>query len=125
MIEPSYGCECTDCRVHTVLDYNAKKAPIMRFVNRDGKDIKLCSRCSLKEDKLIRTYIEEDTNVKPFFEYDPVCAGSPEFENHKELRKMVFANLDIVKKAMKKDTAEMGLPLSDDDIDKMFEGYKL
>jgi hypothetical protein len=95
-----YGCECTECRVHNEQGFSTKNAPILRVIHRRGSDMKICSRCLLRSDKLLQPMVDEDTDLKPFFDYDPLISATDEFKHHKDIREMTMRKWDDVRKEM-------------------------
>lgn len=73
--EVVYGCECNSevCLVHRERD--ADTAPVIKLVKRNGKKIKVCSRCDLRSDKLIKWLVTQKHSFKPYFDYDPLVIG--------------------------------------------------
>lgn len=108
MTDIIYGCECVGkCHVHSVWGYDSINAPIIRTAVRNGKDIKLCSRCTNDGEKLVKIHIDEDTDLMPFFNYDPCVAGAPELRGNKKIEKITKDNPEFVNKAMMKDIEQM------------------
>jgi hypothetical protein len=68
-MEITRNCECTNnCNVHFGNKENG--APCTEVVERDGKELKVCSRCVLTGDKHVRYLIDEETPLGPFMKYD-------------------------------------------------------
>lgn len=68
-----YGCECSGrtCNVHTI-EGRPKDVPVIKLVERNGVQMKVCSRCDLSSDKLIKWLVTKEMPFKPFFDYDPL-----------------------------------------------------
>lgn len=93
-----YGCECVNCLVHTKEGRDPNSAPVLCRVNRHGTILNVCSRCDLRArgDKLVKAMVDESTDVKTFFDYDPIVISSDEFKNNKSMIDMYNSNPDIV-----------------------------
>lgn len=69
-----YGCECP-CNNHI---NGADKTPVAFIIERNGKEMKVCTRCDLTSDKKIARLFDRDTLMQPFMEFDAlgaVCLG--------------------------------------------------
>ncbi len=66
------GCECPDCDSSTVC--TGSSAPVAFLVERDGEEIKVCTRCVLPFDKRLETLVDEETPRQPFIDYDAIYA---------------------------------------------------
>lgn len=72
-MEVTYSCECFghngyNCTIHS----GPNDAPCAFVIERDGKEIKVCTYCDIatKGDKYIARLFDGETNPKPFVEYD-------------------------------------------------------
>ena len=65
-METIFGCECNNCRVHK----SHNRIPCAFLVEREGKQIKVCTKCDLSTDKYIARLFDGDSNMKDFFDYD-------------------------------------------------------
>lgn len=68
---PFGGCECRGggCQC------DEKVGPAAWSVVRDGKTMKVCTRCDFSEDKPTRKFLGDlNTNMAPFWEYDVLGA---------------------------------------------------
>jgi len=73
------GCECIGtCHIHSTQGYDAKTAPVFKLVERNGKQIKVCSRCDLPSDKLIKYLVTKKHPFMPYFDYDSLIIGRVE-----------------------------------------------
>jgi hypothetical protein len=65
------GCECDgrNCQVH--YEHDAKTAPVIKLVEREGKKMKVCSRCDLRSDTVLEWLVDIKSPFKPYFDYDP------------------------------------------------------
>lgn len=65
------GCEC---------NFNCMNCPpgndhpVAFLVERDGKELKVCTRCDLSRDIYITKLFDEKTPINPFITYDPLGA---------------------------------------------------
>lgn len=96
-----YGCECdTECMVHSEQGYSASNAPLIKIIERGGKQYKVCSRCDLSSDKLIKSLVDDNIDPLPFFEYDPIVLGSGMFDDHEGMTKLILNRKDMVSDEM-------------------------
>lgn len=65
-MEIIYGCDCI-CSNHI---NGADKTPVAFLIERDGKEMKVCTRCDLSSDKHIANLFDETTEMQPFAEHD-------------------------------------------------------
>jgi hypothetical protein len=65
-----YGCEC-DCDQHP---HGAANAPVAFEVTRDGKRMKVCTRCDFSTDKDKLWLFDKSTPSGPFIEFDALGA---------------------------------------------------
>lgn len=66
-----YGCECK-CGVHERID--AETAPVAYLVEREGRTLKVCTRCDLSSDTRVARLFDRSTHSDSFMEYDPLGA---------------------------------------------------
>lgn len=69
-MEIIYGCDCV-CSNHS---NGAENAPCAFLVERNGKQMKVCTRCDLTSDQNKVRLFDTETIFKPFFEFDPLGA---------------------------------------------------
>ena len=70
MNKTEYGCECiSNCGVHPELK-DSKTAPICFIVERNGENVKVCSRCTLFPETIVKQCYDENTDMTPFHNYD-------------------------------------------------------
>lgn len=62
------GCDC-DCANH-----ETAMAPVYVLVLRDGKELRLCSRCDLSTDIKLARLVSKAMPAKPFFDFDDMGA---------------------------------------------------
>lgn len=67
-----FGCECQDCNIYS--NCGKSIAPVTKLVERNGKRIKVCSRCDLSSDKLIKLLVNKNTPAKALIDYDALGA---------------------------------------------------
>lgn len=71
-MEIEYGCECRDdCLIHRG---DAASAPVAYLVKRHTEFLKVCTRCQLSNDTVVRILVNRDTNAHAFVEYDALGA---------------------------------------------------
>jgi len=61
----TYGCDC-QCSNHIGYD----KVPAAFLIERDGKEMKVCTRCDLSRDKYLARLFDAETEMGPFSEFD-------------------------------------------------------
>lgn len=68
MTEPNVlrGCECKDCGVHA----ESNDAPLAYLIERDGKQLKVCTRCRRSGDLVLGLLIDMSAPIDPHFDYD-------------------------------------------------------
>lgn len=68
-MEVIYGCECeSQCQAHG--DNNPELIPCAYIIERDGKEMKVCTRCLLTTDKRVAFLVDDTTVMTPFVDYD-------------------------------------------------------
>lgn len=72
MTKVQFGCECKDCGIMCECTHSC--APVAFLVGRKGKRIKVCTRCDLSSDKIIKLLLDKNTPMKHFFDYDALGA---------------------------------------------------
>lgn len=60
-----YGCDC-DCDNHP---NSAAKTPVWILVERNGKQLRLCTRCDLSTDKKLARLASKAMPIEPFIEF--------------------------------------------------------
>jgi hypothetical protein len=60
------GCQC-DCGNHSC---GADLAPVFLLVERDGKEMRVCSRCDLTSDKKLARLVTKVMPIQPFVDFD-------------------------------------------------------
>lgn len=64
-----FGCDC-HCNNHG----SENNAPVAFLVERNGKELKVCTHCDLSSDRKIARLFDEQTIMAPFLEYDALGA---------------------------------------------------
>lgn len=64
-----YGCECV-CKVHQLPEFPADKAPVTWLVHRDGKFLRVCSRCDRSTDTDRMLLIDDSCPAIEYIRYD-------------------------------------------------------
>ncbi len=67
-----FGCECEDCGIMSGCTHSC--APVAYLIERKGKKLKVCTRCQLRTDKVIKHLFDKNTNIKKFMDYDSLGA---------------------------------------------------
>ncbi len=68
-MEITYGCDC-DCGNHQGRD--RATVPVAFLVERDGKQMKVCTRCDISSDKRLSRLFDGETPFTEFFDFDPL-----------------------------------------------------
>ena len=71
-MKPKFGCECKDCDPISECAHSC--APIAFSVERNGKTIKVCTRCDLSTDKNKKLLVTMKMEMSWFFDYDALGA---------------------------------------------------
>jgi len=63
------GCECI-CTAHG----NHISTPVAYLISREGREMKVCTRCQMSNDKIISMLIDRETPSNPYIEFDALGA---------------------------------------------------